>query len=466
MLSKSFKYFLIAGSLILGSVATAQEPGGDPGDIRSLIEEEVELWNPVYKPVIGLGVGTFNYFGEVRNSIQHPFNGEMGYKLNVSTFIDNKHFVRGNFYLLTGNLSGNERNYNDSLVNGVYNNNINFKANMYTFGINVNYDFDHFILPQRSLRPFISVGLEIITFNSKTDLSYVANGEEVQYHYWPDGSLRNGDLATTPDADLVFRDYKYESNLNDAYDFGLDNYPQYTLAIPIDLGLDYQITDRVMFRIGSSLHYTLSDEIDHVSKSNTHARIGDDFNDFFTFSYFSLHLDLFSSKKSITVSKYFAMQEWDNTLMGDEDADGVFDRVDECPGTPFGVDVDTAGCPFDSDLDGITDYLDDEPNSRYGALVDERGVEMTDDDIIASLDMSKAVSRSDISMYIRTPDSYNNYKKMTSKEIPEKFINIDIDNDGYISYEEMMNTIDEFFEFESNLTSDDIYELNDFFFSQ
>lgn len=59
----------------------------------------------------------------------------------------------------------------------------------------------------------------------------------------------------------------------------------------------------------------------------------------------------------------------------DTDKDGVVDRRDKCPDTPFGVKVDKKGCPIDSDGDGVPDYLDkcpDTPNAAIG-FVDKDG---------------------------------------------------------------------------------------------
>jgi OOP family OmpA-OmpF porin len=42
----------------------------------------------------------------------------------------------------------------------------------------------------------------------------------------------------------------------------------------------------------------------------------------------------------------------------DRDEDGVVDKRDRCPNTPFGIEVDMFGCPFDNDSDGIADYQD------------------------------------------------------------------------------------------------------------
>ncbi|MCF8360531.1 MAG: OmpA family protein [Prolixibacteraceae bacterium] len=61
----------------------------------------------------------------------------------------------------------------------------------------------------------------------------------------------------------------------------------------------------------------------------------------------------------------------------DSDKDGVIDREDECPDTPFGVEVDSVGCPKDRDKDGIPDYLDDCPDDpglpEYNGCPDRDG---------------------------------------------------------------------------------------------
>lgn len=42
----------------------------------------------------------------------------------------------------------------------------------------------------------------------------------------------------------------------------------------------------------------------------------------------------------------------------DKDKDGVWNKLDMCPGTPRGVAVDENGCPLDEDHDGVPDYQD------------------------------------------------------------------------------------------------------------
>nr|MBF0221836.1 OmpA family protein [Desulfobulbaceae bacterium] len=64
----------------------------------------------------------------------------------------------------------------------------------------------------------------------------------------------------------------------------------------------------------------------------------------------------------------------------DSDGDGVFDSMDQCPGTPKGTPVDAVGCPIkkadddkDSDGDGVYDSKDQCPGTPYGIKVDQYG---------------------------------------------------------------------------------------------
>ena len=432
-------------------------------DIEDLLYTEVDNLNPVYKPVMGFGIGTFNFLGDIHDPNQNPLNGTLGYQVNVATFIDNKQYLRANFYFMLGALAGNERSYSDLMRN------MNFRSDILVFGVNMNYDFDNFYKKYRRVHPFVSVGFETLTFNSKTDSTAIIEGEDILYNYWPDGTMRNLPFLPSsledPTLQMMERDFIYETTLRDT-DWGLGDYPQYTFAIPVDIGLDFWISNRILFRVGTSYHFSFTDLIDHVSSENTSGVIGNKRNDDFMYTYVSLHLDLFSSKKTLAVQRLFADIELDLTLIGDNDGDGYMDGWDQCPETPFGIETDTTGCPLDDDQDGIANYLDDELYSRNGAFVDDRGVEIPEDDLIALLDMSSAVRREDVDLYLRTPSSYSNYKNSTAGQIPEKFKTIDLDGDGYISFDEILDEIDKFFDFGSDLGSEDIYELNDFFFSQ
>jgi len=61
------------------------------------------------------------------------------------------------------------------------------------------------------------------------------------------------------------------------------------------------------------------------------------------------------------------------TKFSDKDEDGVSDKKDRCPGTPYDVDVNDDGCPIDSDGDGVFDYKDRCPNTPARMSVDDYG---------------------------------------------------------------------------------------------
>ena len=65
----------------------------------------------------------------------------------------------------------------------------------------------------------------------------------------------------------------------------------------------------------------------------------------------------------------------------DKDKDGVYDKIDMCPNTPRGVQVDERGCPLDEDHDGVPDYLDQCLGTPAAAIgfVDSVGCELDTD---------------------------------------------------------------------------------------
>ncbi len=83
---------------------------------------------------------------------------------------------------------------------------------------------------------------------------------------------------------------------------------------------------------------------------------------------------------------------------GDEDADGVADNIDACPGTPAGEVVDSVGCPLpvDTDGDGVTDDLDQCPGTLAGVAVDAYGcalpVDSDNDGVVDELDLCPGTS--------------------------------------------------------------------------
>ncbi len=105
----------------------------------------------------------------------------------------------------------------------------------------------------------------------------------------------------------------------------------------------------------------------------------------------------------------------------DGDKDGVADYLDKCPGTPEGVSVDTLGCPLDADKDGVADYLDQCSETPEGVMVDEKGCPLdTDNDGVADY-LDKCPG---------TPAAAKNFIDATGCPL-------DSDNDGVFDYEDV-----------------------------
>jgi hypothetical protein len=375
-------------------------------------------------------------------------------RINLFQYIDKKHHWKANINVLMGEITGFERSYEETDKNR------NFSSDIFSLGLNVEYGFGNIYQGNKKIRPFISLGGEYMEFDSKTDLRNELGEYVGEYVYYPDGTIRVDDH-------IVTRDYDYETNIQEEDFFGRGDYSTSTFAIVADAGLDFKVGNRVALRVASSLHYTFSDDIDGISYKNTIERIGDDMNDMFSLTYVSLNIDLFSEAKTKVIEKLFAdvTGDFDYTLIADSDKDGILNLEDDCPDTPAGVAVDSVGCPFDDDKDGVPNYMDKEQFSNKGAIVDKYGVEMSSNKIREMLfDDVPAVTRDEVYMI---PIGYGGWPgDREYDEIPEKFKKLDKDGDNYISFDELLEAIDAFFDFDSGYTADDIYELNNFFFAQ
>ncbi len=454
-MSNLLKYLLLVLLAVMALSVQAQENAWE-----NMLKKEVEVLNPNYKPVIGAGICWFDFRGDIKNKGSYPFIGNMGYKINIHTYLDPQRYVKANLYTYIGTMTVNQ--YSSSVDTA----NLNFRSDMVTFGANILYDFRNIFKKDQFITPFISLGAEYVYFNSKSDLK----NNTGTYNYWPDGTIHDrafpynyGDV----NSGLLHRDFDYETDLRRENEKqGFKKYSRGALAVPIEVGLDLFISNRSYLRLAMAYHYVFSDFIDNVAGSGTYIK-GDSKNDAFVTSSITLHLDLFSDPKTRIQNLLFADVDFDYTMYSDEDGDMIFDGWDQCPGTPADIKVDTLGCPYDADKDGVFDYKDKQQNTRPAAIVDLSGVEITDDEVISFFTNHQGVKRSEVDYFLKL---YNDQAPRSARrklsDLPPKFKTVDLNKDGYISYEEVLKTIDSFYEFESILTYKDIEELIEFFFNQ
>ncbi|MEZ4739265.1 MAG: thrombospondin type 3 repeat-containing protein [Flavobacteriales bacterium] len=340
-----------------------------PGIVEPTPNEPAQL-----RPSIGIGPGMFAFYGDVGHdhSGYSPLVTRVGYELRASVPLTP--WLEGGIYALHGRLGVNERGLERSL---------NFESRITTGGIQFRYNFLQLLNPKRVVEPYITAGFESVEFLTKTDL-YDSQGRA--YNYWSDGTIRDiaENAANAGDAVLIERDYTYESDVRETDLDGFGKYLERTWAVPVGIGARMDIGHGFDFRIGTTMHFTLTDLVDGVTDNSVDNRKGTAGNDRFLFSSFSVGYTI-PMKQSAKKAKMTPLKSEEIDLlawMGDEDGDGVQDVNDKCPYTPAGAIVDAFGCPLDGDNDGVPDHADDELDSAPGAAVDAQGVTISDEALL------------------------------------------------------------------------------------
>lgn len=346
-----------------------------------LVAQEEEETEKAFSPTIGLGVGTIGFYGDLNDrNYGTPFGSNIGYNIYLIQPFSNSFNLK--FNLTISEIRAEERTIER---------NINFKSDLRVGSIYLEYNFDALLPEQRKISPFITAGVEVVEFNPKTDIEGYG-GEK--YNYWSDGSIRTlaEDAPHAKEiAQLMYRDYTYETDIREAGFNPSKNYSERAVSIPVGAGLTMHLNDQFNFRFESVWHFTFTDYIDGITPETSSDFVGNKKgnvnNDYFWFNGISLSYNFQKVTPADKYKKYEKGEAVDYLSSGnseDYDQDGVIDLIDKCPNTPKGVEVDTLGCAIDSDGDGIPDYKDEEINSKYPEFTNDKGVEVTDDMIFES----------------------------------------------------------------------------------
>ncbi|MFL5754256.1 MAG: hypothetical protein ACJ76F_12665 [Bacteroidia bacterium] len=382
------------------------------------------------------------------------FTGDVGKQTDVNPLLD----TRFGYYLaieqrfgkilgislggLYGKLAGTDNSKNSHL---------NFQSAIIQGELLITANFDKVMKYDPAVSPFLNVGIGYMMFDPKGDLK---NGNTA-YNYWSDGSIRDG--AETPGnlvfANIIKRDYTYETELKDS----TTNYTRACLTVPVGGGLNFHMGTRWTASVGVNYVICLSDYVDNRKSGG---------NDSYLQANAGLQYEF--KKKVKSASEGVDFNEVDHA---DVDGDGIGDDKDRCLGTPKGVLVDNHGCPFDTDQDGVPDYLDKEPKSKKDAKVDGFGITINEEEMARhQLEWdSVAVERSEKFNEAPSLDYLKKLEKDEAKDkvaIPDDLKSADLDNNGFISAEEITKTIDSFFEGINDFTVEKINRLIDFFFEQ
>lgn len=323
-----------------------------------------------FRPEIGTGLGYYQFLGDVRTTDSRShFASSLVYSFyatrRMTDWLD--FGVRYSTGVMVGAETGPERY-------------LNFKSVMHEGAAYFAYDFSNFFDDSKILKPYVSVGFSFFEFNNKGDM-FDANGNA--YHYWEDGSIRTAaeNSAEAANAVQIERDYVYETDLRKADLDGFGRYSQVGFGIPLSLELEFNITDRFSFRIGTIYTYAFTDLLDNVTENSAGSRAGEKGGDHYLQNKISLHYDFFKKLRQVE-PKNFEFVDYLAFDVEDDDKDEVINEFDLCPYTLKNVEVDEKGCPMDIDEDGIADFLDKDNGTPAGLNVDEHGIALDDDDYL------------------------------------------------------------------------------------
>ncbi len=336
------------------------------------LEVEDEIINSApnkLRPMVGLGIGTFTFYGDTGNKTEtnNPFNSSLALSLGVQVPVN--YFLDLSFSAVLSTVTVNEPGLD--MLN-------NFQSEITGGTALLTYNFENFLPKSTYLQPYIGTGISSFEFLSKADL-FDAQGNE--YNLWSDGSLMSlpESAPNLHDAIMVKRDYVYETDLRGLNKGENGTYPDRTISIPLSAGVNFKFSKHLKGQLGTTLFFNMNDLADNVNDSGSSS---DGKKDRFLHSSLSLSYDLHIPTKkrpNFDVELDQNGEEFLSYELWDSDKDGVADLDDDCLGHPEGINVDEKGCPLDFDNDGVADYKDDEPATENGWLVDEYGVAIEDE---------------------------------------------------------------------------------------
>lgn len=363
------KFFaLFLGLVFVGNFAFSQEkPASSEDKPAEEVKKPIAAKSNVKKERVPhefqlnvhAGAGFLLFRGDIQDNAKtniHRLGNRLGYNFGIGATINRFLDVQAN--VLIGKLNGNERNRDVPSLNR------NFQSNLFAVGVDLEYNFGNLWIwrDPRVVSPIVGGGVYFSTYDVYKDLQ---DSEGNTYHYWTgESAIFNVDESApqTEDVQQLLRDFEYESKVYDS--------PVSSVAFPVFGGFDFNLSRKWAFRVKAGYFFTLTDKIDGFDEPSSSKNL-----DGFFYSNISVFFKFNPFKKRVKgeVPSEYLGDFGDDIVSGDSDGDGINDFVDQCSGTPTGVEVDQNGCPKDKDGDGIPDYKDKEPSTAPGYVVDENG---------------------------------------------------------------------------------------------
>ncbi len=350
------------------------------------------------------------------------FNGDIGKGVGVTPYST----VRGGYCLtveerplpylgfslsgIYGQLAASERSLDSTK-------NLNFQSTIITGDLLVNLHLDGLLLKSSSVvAPFFYAGVSVMSFSPYTDIKD-ANGKP--YYYWSDGTIRN-EAQTASDiitAKVIQRDYSYETPLDSG------KYSKVAISIPLGLGIKFRVNENFSFNLQATYYFTFSPYIDNYKISGM--------NDKYLYSFFSIEYHFGKKKDGMDDARYQGIDF--SSLIKDT--------------------VKTVSQPKQKEQP-VSDSAIAAQNAAFSSAVDHNA-EFNENPTLQSLQKVDA-----------SHTNKEGARVSKNNNMPAKFKAADKNGDGYISSDEITQTIDGFFDGTSTYTIADINALIDYFFDQ
>ncbi|MDT8308521.1 MAG: hypothetical protein RQ866_03260 [Bacteroidales bacterium] len=244
---------------------------------------------------IGFRYGFMDFFGDLDNDISMGIPDRSAAEVFINYGLSPSFTV--GYAFSTGSVYGKKRSVSTADIFA----NHNFKSKLLTHQLRVSYNFGGLYKPPFPvfLQPSVYSGIQWVFFNPMGDLQ---NKEGEVYHYWSDGTIRN--MPDLPEnqftANILLRDYYFETDLRDADLDGFGDYPNYAVAIPVGAMIDININPRLSFSIAAAYNFTFTDYIDNFTSmsgaTDPLRNIGDTKNDAFLFKTIGLTFKIWDTR--------------------------------------------------------------------------------------------------------------------------------------------------------------------------
>ena len=419
-----------------------------------------EMVTDNHLPSIYFGGGILDFKGNIGSVTNMSIytDSRFGYSAGIDERLWNTGLAIGVNYL-GGKLAKTER----SIIQ-----NANFESSIWSIGFNLSYNFDNGYILSRGSRiaPYLTFGVDYLSFNSFADLKD-ANGNP--YNYWNDGTIRNlpQTAVNAESANLMSRDYTYETDLHALAASQGNNYSQNTISIPLGLGIAFKLTPAFSIDLKGTYYMAQTKWIDDVSNQSGGNLSGNTINNSYLYTSISLRYNIGVSMSSSYDDPRYRDVDFKALINQDSDGNGVKDIDNRCPGTPKGVKVDKHGCPVKDYVIGEKGVIDKDNANYVDSATTARKIpsNLVEPDY-TNYHPVKRDNKYDISSNTNTNIVRPINKVSANSEIPDELKIADFDHDGIITIKEINAAIDAFFDGDKRFTVSFINKLVDYFFDQ